>query len=75
MKAVQRNRDGDGGTSERWRMFLGFWLAAAVTLLGLGTATLVALHHGRRIGAALLAVGAACLLIALVVRRAAASGG
>ena len=71
MKTVREDNELDGGADERLRIFIGFWTAAAVALASLGIATLAALDHGRRVGLALLVLGAACLAIALLVRRAA----
>jgi len=57
--------------TERWKGYLGFWIAAAVLLFGLGVGTLAALHHGRRIALVLLGLAAISLVIAAGVRRAA----
>jgi hypothetical protein len=56
--------------AERWRGYFAFWVGAALLLIGLGVATLVAVHHGRRLAVFLVFLGAGCVAIAFLVRRA-----
>jgi hypothetical protein len=56
--------------SNRWQLFLAFWLLAGVALLIIGIATFAAAHHGHRVGAVVALLGIACLAIGLVVHRA-----
>ena len=64
----QTRRDGDA--DERVAVFLSFWIIAGLVLLALGIATFVALHHGHRVGLALAALSAPCLVVAYLIRRA-----
>lgn len=60
-----------GPDDEHWQAFIGFWLVAGVALLVIGTATFAAVPHSHRIAALLMLLGILCLVIGLIVRRAA----
>ena len=55
---------------ERWKAFVAFWAGAALLLIGMGFGTLVAVHHGRRLAALFVFLGAGCFVIAFLLRRA-----
>lgn len=72
-RAPRRNRSSEGGglSAEDWKVFVGFWLAAALTFAIVGIAELAVIPHGRRVGFVFCLLAAACLLAAVVSRRAA----
>jgi hypothetical protein len=56
--------------SERWQVFVAFWLLGGLALLVIGIAVFAAVRHGHRIGAVIALVGVVSLAIGFVVWRA-----
>jgi hypothetical protein len=56
--------------SDRWQLFVAFWLLGGLALLVIGIAVFAAVHHGHRVGAVIALVGVVSVAIGLVVRRA-----
>lgn len=59
-----------GEEAERWRVFIAFWLAAGLALLGIGLAVFATVHNGHRVGGVVALAGIVCLAIGCGIRRA-----
>lgn len=57
-------------SAEHWKVSVAFWTGPAILLIAVGGATLVAVHHGRRLALFFVLLGAGCLVIALLLSRA-----
>ena len=60
-----------GAQSDRWQSFVAFWLLGGLVLLAIGIEMFAAVRHGHRVGGLIALLGIVCLVIGLLVRRAA----